>query len=220
MIQNKAALNEDNEFRPLLLHQMLDGAHDCLHIERVLAIAFQIATEVAEVVDERILHAACWLHDLVPIDKFSSERRLASSRSAKSAREHLKSVGWTDHDAKAVSHAIEAHSFSAGIAPTSIEAKILRDADHLDAMGMIGLARMFYVAGSAGSQLYAQADPMAMSRPLDDHRYALDHYKTKLIHLEQRIITAPGRKMARDRLATMALCVDALSNEIGAKRDL
>ncbi len=78
---------------------------------------------------------------------------------------------------------IEAHSFSANIETRTLEAKILQDADRLDAIGVIGAARCFYIAGRMGSALYDSNDPMAENRPLDDKNYALDHFRTKLFNL-------------------------------------
>ncbi|MCP5995663.1 HD domain-containing protein, partial [Klebsiella pneumoniae] len=78
----------------------------------------------------------------------------------------------------AVEHAIEAHSFSAGIAPQSLEAKIVQDADRLEALGAIGLARVFAVSGALGTALFDADDPFAGARALDDKAFALDHFQT------------------------------------------
>ncbi|HDO7482899.1 TPA: HD domain-containing protein, partial [Escherichia coli] len=69
---------------------------------------------------------------------------------------------------EAVCHAIAAHSFSAQIAPLTTEAKIVQDADRLEALGAIGLARVFAVSGALGLALFDGEDPFAQHRPLDD----------------------------------------------------
>ena len=65
------------------------------------------------------------------------------------------------------------------VTPITTEAKTLQDADRLDALGMLGVARCFYVAGRMGRALYDPADPHATQRPLDDTRYTLDHFRTR-----------------------------------------
>jgi uncharacterized protein len=99
-----------------------------------------------------------------------------------------------------VAHAIESHSFSAGIRPETIEAKIVQDADRLDALGAVGLARLFYTAGRMDSALAHPDDPMALHRDLNDKAYALDHIDTKLATLPGKMQTAAGRRLAETRL--------------------
>ena len=84
---------------------------------------------------------------------------------------------------EAVCHAIAAHSFSAQIAPLTTEAKIVQDADRLEALGAIGLARVFAVSGALGVALFDGEDPFAQHRPLDDKRYALDHCPDKVTEI-------------------------------------
>jgi len=91
---------------------------------------------------------------------------------------------------KGVHHAIHAHSFSANVLPQTIEAKILQDADRLEALGAIGLARVFYVAGQLNTQLFHPEDPLAEQRIADDTLYALDHFPLKLFKLPSLMHTA------------------------------
>lgn len=85
----------------------------------------------------------------------------------------LTRLEWAPADIAAVAHAIEAHSFSAGIPPQTLEARILQDADRLDAIGLIGVARCFYIGGRMRSALYDAADPRAEHRQYDDKRFSL-----------------------------------------------
>jgi uncharacterized protein len=98
-----------------------------------------------------------------------------------------------------VAHAVATQSFSAGIEPLTLEAKTLQDADRLDAIGMLGVARCFYVAGRMGSALYDPLDPHALERPRDDGRYALDHFRAELLKLASGFRTATGARLARVR---------------------
>ena len=102
-----------------------------------------------------------------------------------------------------MAHAIEAHSFSAGIPPRTLEARILRDADRLDALGAIGVARCFWLAGARDAALYDIADPGAEERPLEDAAFAIDHFRTKLLSLEDGFTTPTGQRLAATRTKTL-----------------
>jgi len=105
------------------------------------------------------------------------------------------------HKLDAVAHAIAAHSFSAGIAPQTMEAKIVQDADRPDAMGPVGIARMFSVGGQLGRALALPTDPLAQQRPLDDGAYMLEHIAVKLGSLPASMQTAAGKRLGEERMA-------------------
>lgn len=174
-----------------------DGSHDIAHIHRVFRNAMRI--HASEGGDGEVLAAAVLLHDCVAVEKNSPLRAQASRLAAEKASGILAGLGWDDARIAAVAHAILTHSFSANIAPESIEAKILQDADRLDAIGMVGVARCFYIAGRMGSGLYDPADPEAKDRPLDDRRFAIDHFPAKLLKLSDGFQTATGRELATER---------------------
>jgi uncharacterized protein len=98
-----------------------------------------------------------------------------------------------------IAHAIEAHSFSAGIVPRTIEAKVVQDADRLEAIGAVGLARCLMLSGEMGRPLAAAEDPFCEKRQPDDRLAAVDHFYTKLLTLEGTMQTASGRREARWR---------------------
>lgn len=189
-----------------------DGSHDIAHILRVFRNAMRIQAE--EGGNARILTAAVLLHDCVSVEKNSPHRAQASALAAEKAARLLGELGWTESDIGAVAHAITAHSFSANIPPETLEAKILQDADRLDAIGMVGAARCFYIAGRMGSGLYDPFDPMAENRPLDDKRYAIDHFETKLFKLADGFQTETGRMLARERHARLKTVLDLFIEEI------
>ena len=189
-----------------------DGSHDTSHLQRVWKNAAAIHAE--EGGDAQVLFAATLLHDCVAVEKNSPLRAQASRLSAEKATRVLRSLGWTHAAIQATAHAVEAHSFSAGVTPATLEAKTLQDADRLDALGMLGVARCFYVAGRMGRALYDPADPHAAHRPLDDTRYTLDHFHTKLLKLASGFQTATGIRLAGIRHARLQRFLDEFSEEI------
>ncbi|KGF81960.1 hydrolase [Massilia sp. JS1662] len=179
-----------------------DGAHDLNHFERVWRNAQALLAHSPQA-DPLVVLAACYLHDLVNVPKDDPRRSSASRLSAELARERLAALGFPADRLAGVAHAIEAHSFSAGVPATTLEARIVQDADRLDGLGAVGLARMFYIAGRMGSALAHGTDPLALDRPLDDKSYSLDHIDAKLARLPGMMQTEAGRKLAEARLATL-----------------
>ena len=191
-----------------------DGAHDLGHLDRVWKNAQAIGLDEGPV-DWPVLGAAVWFHDLVNLPKNSPDRARASTLSAQAAMAFLAADGFPADKLPAVAHAIEAHSFSAGIPPTTPEARILQDADRLEALGAIGLARMFLISGQMGGGMVDMADPMALHRPLDDKAFALDHLQVKLLRLPETMQTRAGRLMAEERAEWMMSFRTRLLSEIG-----
>ncbi len=189
-----------------------DGSHDLAHILRVFRNAMRI--HAAEGGNGRVLAAAVLLHDCVAVEKNSPLRAKASALAAEKASRILKELGWSDQDIAAVAHAVTTHSFSANMPPETLEAKILQDADRLDAIGMVGAARCFYIAGRLGSGLYDPFDPAAEDRALDDKRYAIDHFQTKLFKLADGFQTETGRELASARDRSLRDFLAAFMDEI------
>lgn len=179
-----------------------DGAHDSAHLDRVWRTAQTILEHHPEA-DRLVVLAASYLHDLVNLPKNDPERDQASRRSAKLARHQLAHLGFPADKLDAVAHAIEAHSFSAAIPAETIEAKIVQDADRMDGLGLVGLARMFYIAGRMESSLAHPSDPLGHDRDLDDRRYSLDHIMVKLQKLPDMMQTEAARELGRERLGKL-----------------
>jgi uncharacterized protein len=195
-----------------------DGSHDRSHLLRVASNALEIAAAEPGA-DRTVLIAAVVLHDCVEVEKNSPLRSQASRLSAARARTILAGLSWEQPTIDRVAHAIEAHSFSADIPPKTLEARIVQDADRLDAIGAIGIARCFYVAGRMGSRLYDPADPSGAGRDLDDAAFALDHFGTKLFRIAGNFQTKTGQTLADARTATMRTFVAAMLNEIGGQHE-
>jgi uncharacterized protein len=175
-----------------------DGSHDTSHLIRVWNNARTIQAQ--EGGDSELIAAAVLLHDCVQVPKDSPLRKTAADRAAGKARAVLADrLGWDGSRADVVSDAIAAHSFSAEIAPKSLEGRILQDADRLDAIGLIGIARCFYTAGRLNARLYDGSDPRGDKRELRDDRFALDHFPRKLLRLRDAFQTPTGQRLARER---------------------
>lgn len=196
-----------------------DGAHDLNHLHRVWHVAATLLAEHPEA-DAQVVQAACYLHDLVNLPKNHPERAQASRMAAELARRRLAEAGFPAGKLDGVCHAIEAHSYSAGIAPRTLEACIVQDADRLDALGAVGLARLFYTAGRMGSAFAHPADPLARHRPLDDQAYALDHIERKLAGLPATMQTEAARRLGEARLLWVRGFRDAFVAEWGVAADI
>jgi uncharacterized protein len=180
--------------------RLTDGSHDLGHFQRVWRTAREIDRQEGGA-DELVLLASAYFHDLVALPKNHPERGNASRLSADQALQLLR-VEWDDFPAgklEGVRHAIHAHSYSARVDPVTVEAKILQDADRMEAVGAIGLARVWYSAGQMNQSLFHGTDPLAEGRVADDQQYALDHFQLKLLRLPAMMNTATGRRMAEER---------------------
>jgi uncharacterized protein len=189
-----------------------DGSHDLAHILRVFRNAMRI--HAAEGGEGDVMAAAVLLHDCVAVEKNSPLRAQASRLAAEKASAILRDMDWPEVKVLAVAHAIITHSFSANLPPESLEAKILQDADRLDAIGMVGAARCFYVGGRLNSELYDPADPRAENRPIDDRHYSIDHFPAKLFKLADGFQTGTGASLARERHERLTRFYDLFLEEI------
>jgi uncharacterized protein len=212
--------NELTMWRPRLVAMALaaaddDGAHDINHLHRVWRNAQALLATYPQA-DALVVMAACYLHDLVNLPKDHHDRRMASRHSAMAASAHLSEAGFPADRLPEVAHAIETHSFSAGLTPRTIEAKIVQDADRLDGLGAVGLARMFYIAGQMRTGLAHPDDPAGASRELDDRQFALDHIGVKLAKLPGMMQTGAGRVLGEQRLAHLLQFRDDFASEWAA----
>lgn len=195
-------------------HGQEDAAHDISHFRRVWATAQQLAEETAA--DRLVILTACYFHDIVSLAKNHPERSRSSAMAAEKTLAILQSAfpDFPPERYAEVLHAIEAHSFSAAIAPQSEEAKIVQDADRLEALGAIGLARVFAVSGALNNSLFDARDPFADRRELDDKTYALDHFQCKLLRLPKTMQTEKGRAMAVHNARFLVQFMAKLSAEL------
>lgn len=190
----------------------LDPAHDILHVKRVVNVAKRIA-EIENAALEVILPAA-WLHDYVNIPKDDPRRKIASKLSAEEAINFLKEIHYPASYYPGIYHAIEAHSYSAELTPESIEAKIVQDADRLDSLGAIGIARCFVVAGKMSRRIYNPEDPLCLVGPPDDARFTIDHFRRKILKLADGMNTNFARKEGLKRHEIISNFLSQLLGEV------
>jgi uncharacterized protein len=191
-----------------------DAAHDHEHIRRVVATARRLAA--AEHADLAVVVPAAWLHDCVVVPKDSPQRSQASTLAAHTATDFLRGIRYPETHLAAIEHAIAAHSFSANIQPRTLEARLVQDADRLDAIGAIGVARCLMLGGALGRRLYDPAEPFPTTREPDDLANSVDHFYLKLLRLADTMQTTTGRAEARRRTAFIEQFLDQLRNEIAA----
>jgi len=191
----------------------LDASHDLHHARRVLSNALHIA-EREPTANKTIITAAAYLHDLVNVPKNAPNRHLASRLSAEAAMPVLRELAFNNDDIQAIAHCIEAHSFSANIKPDTIDAKIVQDADRLESVGALGIARTFYIGGKLESMLFHAADPFAENRVLNDRQFAVDHFKVKLLGLSETMQTQSGKRIAEQRTQHMIGFLNQLAEEL------
>ena len=196
--------------------RMLEGrdpAHDFHHIMRVYKNAKLIGGREGS--NMEILLPAVLLHDLIVCPKGSAKSSKSSDESADLAQNILQSHGYSKDKINQICYCIRAHSYSMRLVPASLEGKILQDADRLDALGAIGIARTFSVSGSENRAFYNVEDPFCrIDRALNDKQWTLDHFHLKLLKLEDFMHTRTAKKIARERTRYMMLFIRQLQREI------
>jgi uncharacterized protein len=189
-----------------------EPAHDFFHVERVVVNARQIAR--AEGVSEDVVAVAALLHELFTYPKGHPESSRAGDVCASHAREVLVRHGADAALIEPVCAAIRDHAFSKGVVPEAAESRILQDADRLDALGAIGLARMWATCADMKRPFYAPDDPFCASRAPDDKQWGLDHVYKKLLLVPERLHTNAARSLAEQRVAYIHGFLEQLRSEI------
>lgn len=183
---------------------MGDSAHDGEHVRRVLYLAMEIA-ETEPSADRDVLVAACLLHDTGRAEQFRDPSLCHARVGAEKAYRFLLGQNFPEAFAAHVRDCVRTHRFRSDDPPSSIEAKILFDADKLDVAGAIGMARTFFYAAQVGQPLYTRLPDGAVSdgsaeEPPGCHS-VLREYKVKLEHIYDHFLTAKGAEIARRRQA-------------------
>ena len=199
-----------------------DPVHGFDHVMRVYRLAETIARQ--EGADQKIVTAAALLHDA---DYYSGENPGGDSmgmhhqRSAAFAKQVLKIKSWDASQIEAVQHCIRAHRFRDNSEePQTIEARVLFDADKLDAIGAIGIARAVAYAARVGQPIHHPVSDSFMKEGIleeGEPHSAYHEYLFKLCRIKDRMTTRTGRQLAEDRHAFMSAYFEHLENEIGGE---
>ena len=195
------------------------SGHAADHLQRVVANARRLLIG-ASPADEAIVLAAAWLHDTY------DEKLVADSAAAKQATaQQLLAAGATVAQQEAVLTIIDRMSFRANLAakqPLSLEGQLVQDADRLDALGAIGIARTFMYSGAHGKRLYDPDQPPSADLTAATYRQAetpaINHFEEKLFKLAAMMNTAAGKKLAEHRTKAMRAFVDEFFEEIQGKK--
>ena len=196
-----------------------DPAHDFDHVLRVLALAERIGS--AEGANMEILRPAVLLHDIGRPEELR-DGRCHAQVGAQKARRILSS--WPTSTVDAIAHAIAAHRYRDDLAPETLEAKVLFDADKLDCIGAIGVARAYLVGGLHRQRLWAEVDPkyvqaLRLDKSLARRNAAPDHtpaheFAFKLSRIKDSLFTTTAKKMAEERHRFMSEFFLRLEREV------
>ena len=197
-----------------MLSCMEDSAHDREHVYRVLHSALDIAqTEPSANLD--VLIAACLLHDIGRKEQFDNSSLDHALVGGEKAYRFLTAQGYDEAFAAHVRACIETHRFRRICPPESIEAKILFDADKLDATGAVGIARTLMYSGGTGRPIATRLPNSGISDGTQSDEPSFFHeYRFKLEKLYDRFYTAEGARLARERRDIAAAYYEALLREV------
>ena len=202
-----------NRLRARFGAEARDGAHDLSHALRVARNAESLAREEGANVEACV--AAALLHDLVYLPKNHPDSPRTAVLGAREARAWCRDIPELAQRGETIAEAIATHSFSGGASPTTQEGAVLQDADRLEAIGAIGLARCFATGGAMRAGMWHSEDPWAEHRTLDDKRFSLDHFEQKLLGLAARMNTRAGLRHAEARHRVLVDFLAALRSELG-----
>ncbi|HSJ56114.1 MAG TPA: HD domain-containing protein [Anaerolineae bacterium] len=184
-----------------------EAVHDFDHVLRVLALAERLAR--AEGADLEIVRTAALLHDAAR-GKSGHDHAEAGAEIAR----HLL-IDQPAGKVEAVAHAIAAHRFRGGPEPATVEARVLHDADKLDAIGAVGIGRAFHYGGQHGQRLWAEVADGYQETPASRAEHTPAHeYVYKLARIRERLLTESARQLAEERHAFMVRFFQQLEREV------
>lgn len=197
------------------------GCHDWSHVERVKKIALKIGR--LEGADLKIIEIASLLHDIGRKEEMKTRGSFCHAEAgAKIARKLLEKYSLSADQVENIVHCILSHRFRNDHVPDTIEAKTLYDADKLDSIGAIGVARDFLFAGYAGSNCLYTGNEKKLAKSKKDYSYtkedsALLEYEIKLKYIKDRMLTKSGKMIAKDRHEFMENFFQRFWDEVDGK---
>jgi len=192
-------------------------AHDWYHVQRVETLAETLVKRHPEPVDERVVRLAVILHD---IGRTREDRGGIDDHARWGARKAgtiLRDCGADAETIERVQHCIRAHRYSNDVEPATPEAKLVADADDLDALGAVGIARAFAHGGAIGSPIHDPALPVTED-DTEAGATQYNHFYKKLLTLPERLYTEAGRGLAADRVAFMEDFLEQFDREVDGDR--
>ncbi|WP_049924335.1 HD domain-containing protein [Halopiger djelfimassiliensis] len=193
-------------------------AHDWHHVERVETLAETLVDRhPSKGIDDRVVTLAVYLHD---VGREREDRGAIDDHATWGAREAGRILEDVDADRETidrVQHCVRAHRYSNDVDPETLEAKLVSDADNLDALGAVGIARVFAYGGELGQPMYDPAVPVA-----DDETIAgatqYNHVHKKILDLPERMYTDVGRELAAERAAFVREFLERFDGEVAGDR--
>ena len=191
------------------IYNKMDASHDFQHIDRVYQNAEAILLEEKSAHRETVLLAVL-LHD-VSDSKYAVDKR--------DEIRILESLSLPEQQVQHIQEIIKAVSFNGGneYEAKTIEAKIVRDADRLDAIGAVGIARAFAFGGAKGRLLYDEQEEVRFDMTEEAYRTkstaTVTHFYEKLLLLKDLMVTEKGKQMAQARHSFMESFLEQLKNE-------
>ena len=178
------------------------GSHDWDHTQRVYNLCMHIGQ--VEGADLEVLKIAAYLHDVGRSHEDASRGGIChAQKGAEMARELLAAYPVSETQRVNIIHAIRSHRFRGNHQPETLEAKVLFDADKLDAIGAVGIGRAFLFAGEVGAKLHNPCIQLEDTRPYTEEDTGYREYKLKLSKIKDRMLTGEGRRLAEERHAFM-----------------
>jgi uncharacterized protein len=189
------------------------GSHDWDHTLRVHRLSHRIGA--AEGADLTVLSVAAYLHDIGRARQDRASGGVCHAEvGAQMAQPIVAGLALTDDQKENILHCIRSHRYRGHPVPQSLEAKVLFDADKLDAIGAVGVARAFLFAGEVGARLHNRADDISDAQPYSQEDTGYREYTLKLSKIRMRMLTETGCELARDRHRVMADFFDRFLIEI------
>jgi uncharacterized protein len=202
------------------LYQNSNQVHDFDHVLRVYHLAETISEQ--EGADLEIVRAAALLHDVDDSASGGEEARLEHHEaSAAYAGRILAEEGWPEARVKAVQECIRTHRFRAGLEPQTLEARVLYDADKLDAIGAIGAARSLAFAVIDGQPLFAEpSETFKQTLKIEEgEAYTAYHeFLFKLSKIKGKMHTPTGKALAEERHRYLEGFFEQLRAEVRGER--
>jgi len=206
---------EIEKIRSDVLRAMTDslGSHDWDHTERVCHLCNHIGH--VEGADMEILETAAILHDIGRMEQHRSQNKICHAEvGAVMARAILERYQVSQEKIARIVHCIETHRFRGNKIPLSLEAKILFDADKLDSIGAIGLARAYVFSGEIGAKVHDRNVNIDKTDTYSKDDTGYREFLVKLRYVKDRMITDEGKRMAIKRHQFMVDFFDVINREV------